>query len=121
VRGYRSFVNQCAFCHNGEGVGGARLRLLGDEEPWPHRDDLGVAELTGDPADELVFRVPSLRYVASTPPYFHDGSVETLDEAVKLMGKHQLGVAFTDPEIAELVAFLEALDAAPEARWREAP
>jgi cytochrome c peroxidase len=95
--------------------------LLGDEEPWPHRDDLGVAELTGDPADELVFRVPSLRYVASTPPYFHDGSVETLDEAVKLMGKHQLGVAFTDPEIAELVAFLEALDAAPEARWREAP
>lgn len=119
--GYRQFRRRCSFCHGGEGVGGDGFEQLGDAEPWPDRSDLGLGELTGDPDDALVFRVPSLRAVALTPPYFHDGSVETLREAVELMAKHQLGTTFSGEELDELVAFLEALAAEPPARWREAP
>jgi cytochrome c peroxidase len=121
--GLSLFRSRCAFCHGGDGVGGDQLRTLGEERPWPpdRRADLGLAELTGDPADEMVFRVPSLRHAASTPPYFHDGSVETLEEAIDLMGWHQQAERFTDGEVAQLAAFLRALDGAPADRWRWAP
>lgn len=123
VRGLRRFRNNCAFCHSGEGVGGDGFEVLGDDQPWPRdrREDLGRFELTGNPADTLVFRVPSLRHAASTPPYFHDGSVPDLREAVRLMGWHQLGERLSEGEIDELVAFLEALDGAPADRWRLPP
>jgi cytochrome c peroxidase len=119
VAGLRRFRRQCGFCHGGEGVGGEGFEVLGDARSWPaHRaDDLGLYELTGDPDDRLVFRVPSLRHAASTPPYFHDGSVKTLREAVRLMGWHQIGREFDEADLDELVAFLEALDGRPDPRW----
>jgi cytochrome c peroxidase len=121
--GLRLFRAQCVFCHGGDGVGGDELALLGEENPWPadRRADLGVGDLTGNPADSLTFRVPSLRHAASTPPYFHDGSVATLEEAVDLMGWHQQGVRFSSSEVGALVAFLQALDGAPADRWRYPP
>jgi cytochrome c peroxidase len=111
-RGLDFFQGNCAFCHDGPGVGGRRFEVLGDEEPWPEakRHDRGLFELTGDPDDEMVFVVPQLRNVSRTAPYFHDGSVETLAEAVELMGRHQLGEELTQGEIDDLVAFLEALE-----------
>jgi cytochrome c peroxidase len=65
--------------------------------------------VTKDPADLYVFRVPSLRNVAKTAPYFHDGSVPTLPEAVKVMARVQLGVTLNDADINDIVAFLESL------------
>ncbi len=110
--GYDFFAGNCAFCHDGAGVGGQRFERLGDRVPWPadRREDLGRAEVTGDPDDELVFLVPSLRHVGATAPYFHDGSVDTLEEAVRLMGKHQLDQTLSEEEVTQIVAFLRALD-----------
>lgn len=117
-RGMDFFRGNCAFCHNGPGVGGQRFEKLGDQVAWPsdRSQDLGRFEITGDESDKLVFAVPQLRNVGRTAPYFHDGSVETLDEAVRLMGKHQLGQELTDAEVADLVAFLQALSADPDPR-----
>jgi cytochrome c peroxidase len=123
VRGLRFFRQNCAFCHNGAGVGGNNLEVLGDAVPWPadRRADLGRYETTGDPADEMVFVVPSLRNVTQTAPYFHDGSVETLEEAVRLMGKHQLGETLDEATIDDVVAFLGALEAETIPAWAYAP
>ncbi len=65
--------------------------------------------MTKDADDLYVFRVPSLRNVAMTAPYFHDGSVATLAEAVKVMGRVQLGMKLGDAEISDIVSFLNSL------------
>lgn len=117
-RGMAFFRSNCAFCHDGPGVGGQRFEKLGDEEPWPEdrSQDLGRFEVTHDDGDRLVFAVPQLRNVGRTAPYFHDGSVETLEEAVRLMGKHQLGEELTPDVVADVAAFLRALDGEPDNR-----
>lgn len=71
--------------------------------------DTGRFQVTGLPQDQHRFKVPSLRNVALTAPYFHNGAVTTLDEAVRVMARTQLDITLTEPEVAELVAFLEAL------------
>lgn len=118
TRGAELFRGNCAFCHDGPGVGGQRFEKLGDSVPWPadRSEDLGRFEVTGDEGDKLVFAVPQLRNVARTAPYFHDGSVETLEEAVRLMAKHQLDASFADDEVADIVAFLSALSSDPDPR-----
>jgi len=83
--------------------------------------DQGRFGFTKDPVDLYVFKVPSLRNVAMTPPYFHDGSVATLGEAVKVMGRVQLGVTLDDAEIAEIVTFLGALTGALPENFVAAP
>ncbi|MFK7986230.1 MAG: cytochrome-c peroxidase [Sandaracinaceae bacterium] len=110
--GYDDFSANCAFCHDGAAVGGQRFERLGDQVEWPasRSADLGRMEVTGDTGDRLVFVVPSLRHVGRTAPYFHDGSVATLEEAVRLMAHHQLGETWDDARIAHVVAFLRALD-----------
>lgn len=122
-RGLRLFEQNCVFCHSGAGVGGSKLRELGTDRPWPsdRRDDLGRAEVTGRERDEMVFVVPSLRNVAETAPYFHDGSVETLDEAVRLMARHQLGTTLPETDVDDIVAFLGALTAEELPEWAYAP
>jgi cytochrome c peroxidase len=98
----------CITCHNGAPVGGLVYQKLGLVVPF-ESEDVGRMKVTGNEADEHVFKVPSLRNVAETHPYFHDGSVATLDEAVRLMGKHQLGKDLDDEQVALLLAFLESL------------
>jgi len=71
--------------------------------------DVGREKVTGDEADRFVFKVPSLRNVAETGPYFHDGSIATLDEAVRLMAEHQLGVTLDDAQVARIVTFLASV------------
>lgn len=114
--GYALFTTHCDFCHDGAGIGGQRFERLGDQREWPEERsaDLGRMEVTGQSGDRLVFFVPSLRHVGRTAPYFHDGSVATLEEAIALMGTYQVGVELTDAEIADLAAFLRALDADPD-------
>ena len=83
--------------------------------------DKGRFEVTHIPADMYVFKVPTLRNVAMTPPYFHDGSVPTLPAAVRVMARVQLGRALTDGEIADIVAFLESLTGQPPHDFVTAP
>jgi len=75
----------------------------------PTRADLGRFNVTGKARDRHVFRVPSLRLAALTPPYFHDGSVTTLAEAVSIMAEHQLGRTIPGQDILRIVTFLESL------------
>jgi cytochrome c peroxidase len=71
--------------------------------------DLGRFNVTGLEEDRHVFKVPGLRNVAVTPPYFHDGSARTLSDAVRVMGKYQLGKALPEEDVSLIVAFLHTL------------
>lgn len=112
-RGARLFVETgCPQCHLGALVGGHIFQKLGRVEPWPGlaaRGDRGRFQVTGAKVDEYVFKVPSLRNVAETAPYLHDGSVPTLHEQIKLMARHQLGKQLTADEIELIASFLASL------------
>jgi len=102
------FEKGCVSCHNGAAIGGGMYRKLGLVEPYA-TEDPGRQAVTGQESDRHVFKVPSLRNVAKTGPWFHDGSIQSLDEAVRLMGRHQLGVTLADEDRRAIVAFLESL------------
>jgi cytochrome c peroxidase len=105
----------CIACHQGRNVGGnmfQRFGVFGDyfaDRGHVTKADYGRYNVTGSEADRFVFRVPSLRYVAHTAPYFHDGSAATLPQAVQVMAKYQLGRALTEEQVASIVAFLKSL------------
>jgi cytochrome c peroxidase len=108
--GAKLFANLgCIVCHTGPYVGGSMFERLGARVPWPKTFDHGRKEVTGSLSDDMVFKVPSLRNVAKTAPYFHDGSAQTLNEAVHMMARHQLGVELEDDEARELEAWLGSL------------
>ncbi len=108
--GLKIFTNVgCMVCHTGEFVGGAMYQKVGVVEPWPNQRDQGRFEVTKKEVDRMMFKVPTLRNVARTAPYFHDGSVPTLEAAVSMMGKHQLGLSLADGEVAAIVAWLGSL------------
>lgn len=108
--GAKLFANLgCIVCHTGPYVGGSMFERLGARVPWPQTTDRGRGAVTGSLADDLVFKVPSLRNVTKTAPYFHDGSAPTLEVAVRMMARHQLGVELDGDEVAELEAWLGSL------------
>ena len=98
----------CTTCHNGVGIGGGMYQKFGLVKPFDTQDT-GRAEVTGNDADRFMFKVPSLRNITETAPYFHDGKVATLDEAIRLMAEHQLGRTLTDTQVGEIHAFLGSL------------
>ena len=103
----------CAACHNGVNVGGGMYAPFGVVEK-PGADilppgDKGRFMVTKTPSDEYVFKVPTLRNIALTAPYFHTGQVWDLRQAVAIMGTSQLGVQLTDDEIDKITAFLGSL------------
>ncbi|MCK4951716.1 MAG: cytochrome B6, partial [Gammaproteobacteria bacterium] len=71
--------------------------------------DYGLYNVTGDDSDRHAFKVPSLRLVTETSPYFHDGSVTKLDEAIRIMGKYQVGSDISERDINLIISFLESL------------
>ncbi|MDB5340693.1 MAG: ccpA [Planctomycetaceae bacterium] len=113
--GLRTFINTgCADCHRGAGIGGEQFRKFGVQEDYWNATgskeiDKGRFELTKDPADQYMFKVAGLRGVEMTPPYFHDGSVGTLSEAVRVMAIVQLGHEMSDQDASAIVAFLKSL------------
>jgi len=110
MSGHHEFMHGgCATCHNGPYVGGRMFQKLGVEKPWPVTTDLGRMDVTKSAADRMVFKVPTLRNVEKTGPYFHDGKVATLEEAVRLMGQHQLGTPLGDDQVGRIVAWLKTL------------
>jgi cytochrome c peroxidase len=111
LAGYRLFKEAgCVACHNGPAVGGNSFQKFGLVEPYKTSNPAeGRIAVTGDDADRFKFKVPTLRNVELTYPYFHDGAANTLKEAVDTMGRIQLGRKFSDTENAEIVAFLKTL------------
>lgn len=118
VAGYRLFKSLgCISCHQGTLLGGNLFQKIGVFRRYSSlngsvsesKKDFGRFHVTGDEADRYLFKVPSLRNVALTAPYLHDGSAATLEEVVRLMAYYQLGRNLTDDEIAYLVAFLKSL------------
>ena len=107
IRGRDLFVaNDCNFCHGGPLLMDHLFHNIGVR---PQNDDLGRFNVTGDAADLHKFKVPSLRNVALTAPYLHDGSATTLQEAVQVMARYQMGRELEDREARLIVAFLETL------------
>lgn len=120
--GLQQFVTVgCPSCHNGVYVGGAAFQRLGLAVPWPNRSDLGRFAVTKNPSDSLVFKVPTLRNIEHTDPYFNDGKVATLNEAVQLMAKHQLGRNLTEVQTGSIVTFLKTLTGTVPAEYVAAP
>jgi cytochrome c peroxidase len=113
--GLRTFVaTGCAGCHNGALFGGTQFRKFGVvKDYWIEtgsaKPDAGRFAMTKKEEDKYFFRVPMLRNVARTAPYFHDGSVDSLERAVKIMGRVQLGRELDDDTVALITAFLESL------------
>ncbi|MGB4498558.1 MAG: cytochrome-c peroxidase [Methylococcaceae bacterium] len=106
----------CTSCHSGAAFNGAgtfqKFPTIADgflEAKYHFTKDKGVAEVSKKTEDEHFFKVPTLRNVALTAPYFHNGSVATLEDAVKVMAKVQLGKDLSKDETADIVAFLNAL------------
>ena len=114
--GLETFINTgCITCHMGPGLGGQMYQKFGliNGPYWDYTGseghDEGRFEATGNEADKYFFKVPALRNVEKTSPYFHDGSVADLGEAVKIMAKTQLNKDLTDAEVQSIVTFLNAL------------
>ena len=113
--GLKTFVSTgCAGCHNGVNLGGKTLQKFGlTKDYWletgSEKPDPGRFAVTKKEEDRYVFRVPMLRNVAKTAPYFHDGSVERLDRAVRVMASVQLGRTLDDAAVASIVSFLDSL------------
>ena len=111
VAGYKLFKESgCVACHNGPAVGGNSFQKMGVLEAYTGSSPIdGRMAVTGKDADRFNFKVPTLRNVELTYPYFHDGEAATLTQAVDIMGRLQLGKKFTEEENAKIVAFLKTL------------
>ncbi|WP_417616574.1 cytochrome c peroxidase [Parasphingorhabdus sp.] len=108
--GLSQFINVgCVQCHNGPLLGGMMYQKVGKFKAYANRKDLGRYDVTGREEDKFVFKVPQLRNAALTAPYFHDGNVKTLAEAIDLMGVMQLDEELTDEQIRSIMHFLTAL------------
>lgn len=114
--GYETFKSVgCIACHQGANVGGnmyQRFGVLGDyfkDRGNVTEADYGRFNVTHNEADRFVFRVPSLRNVEYTAPYFHDGSAQTLPQAIQVMATYQLGRSLSDRQVTVIEAFLKSL------------
>ena len=127
LAGYQAFkANDCATCHYGKTLGGQSFELMskyGDyfadrKESRPdiayNDDDNGLFGFTGKAEDMHKFKVPNLRNISKTAPYYHDGTIESLEEAVRLMFHYELGKTATDEQVASITTFLKALDGESE-------
>ena len=115
IRGYNKFLEYgCSTCHEGPTIGGKRFQKIGKMENFfkgrePNDSDLGLFNISKRQSDRFKFRVPSLRNVALTAPYFHDGSAQTLEDAVSTMALVQLGDELPTEDRDDIVDFLKSL------------
>jgi cytochrome c peroxidase len=108
--GFNAFVDVgCVTCHYGPYVGATSFQKVGLVKAWPNTKDRGRYEVTQQDVDYMVFRVPSLRNVALTGPYFHDGSVSSLEEAIRMMARHQLGTELSPERVTAIATWLASL------------
>jgi cytochrome c peroxidase len=114
-KGLRTYIDTgCIMCHSGPYAGGQVYQKSGIFEPyWKYTKsdpiDEGRYVVTKNEADKYVFKVPTHRNVAKTAPYFHDGSVDKLEDVVWIMGKIQLGKDLNQSQVGEIVTFMKSL------------
>ncbi|KEO73120.1 cytochrome-c peroxidase [Anditalea andensis] len=126
-RGFSIFIESgCQTCHDGPALGGIQYRRFGEiNDFWTLNNkigkDKGMIMLTDNPGDLYKFKVPSLRNIEKTYPYFHDGSIWDLETSIHIMAKSQLNLDMTDEEIEDLVAFLKTLTGEVPERARQIP
>lgn len=122
VVGFKVFSDVgCVSCHTGEYLGGSTFQKAGLVREWPNQADQGRFEVTGVAADKMMFKVPTLRNIRKTAPYFHDGSVRMVEEAVTMMGRHQLDVELTESEVASIVSWFDALTGEAPTNYADPP
>ena len=111
LNGYKIFKESgCTICHNGAQLGGQSFQKMGVVRPYKTTNTAeGVKAISGRDQDRMTFKVPMLRNIELTYPYFHDGAVWTLEESVSIMGDLQLGKRYTKQEIKDITAFLKTL------------
>jgi cytochrome c peroxidase len=116
-QGYDLFKEYgCVSCHQGVNIGGNLFQnfgVIGDyfkDRGNLTKADLGLFNVTGKEEDCYFFKVPSLRNISLTPPYFHDGSAKTLEQAVRVMGKYQLGRQLSQNDTDLIIKFLNTLN-----------
>lgn len=101
----------CIRCHSGNLLGGTSFQKVGSVRPYvTDNSSKGRMDVSGKPWDEMMFKVPTLLNVERTAPYFHDGAVKTLPDAVKKMADIQLDMSLSEKQVEEIVAFLESLN-----------
>lgn len=121
LAGLELFTARCASCHMGPGFGGAMYQKLGLIKPYETKD-FGRFEATKNEAEKYFFKVPSLRNIAKTAPYLHDGSIGTLKEMVSVMAEHQTAQgALSDAEMSHVLAFLNSLTGTIDAEYIAKP
>jgi len=115
-KGYALFQSYgCVSCHQGVNVGGNMFQTMGvfgnyfEDRGNINKADAGRFSVTGKASDQHKFKVPSLRLVTLTAPYFHDGSIDSLDEAIQIMARYQLGRMIPDKDVQAIIAFLISL------------
>ncbi|WET01336.1 cytochrome c peroxidase [Flavobacterium sp. YJ01] len=124
-KGLNSFIdNGCITCHGGVALGGQMFQKFGvygdySKMTGSKKIDKGLYDLTKKDGDLFLFKVPSLRNVEKTAPYFHDGSVNSLKESIKIMGKLQLNKDISDKDADDMVAFLKTLTADVDKKYKE--
>jgi cytochrome c peroxidase len=122
ITGLKLFTDLgCMTCHTGEFVGGSMFQKVGVAAAWPNQDDQGRFEVTKLDSDRMLFKVPGLRNVAKTAPYFHDGSAKTLEEAVTLMARYQVGEELNPRDVSSIVSWLGALTGELPAEYIKPP
>lgn len=124
-KGLTSFIdNSCITCHMGVALGGQMVQkfgVYGDYQKYTHskKTDKGLYDFTKKEGDQFLFKVPGLRNVEKTGPYFHDGSVASLKEAVQIVGKLQLDKDISDSDADDIMAFLKTLTADVDAKYKQ--
>ncbi|MEN6601556.1 MAG: c-type cytochrome, partial [Bryobacteraceae bacterium] len=108
--GFNTFVTAgCQTCHSGALLGATMYQRLGVIKPYPDQADQGRFQVTKSEADKMVFKVPSLRNIEKTGPYFHDGKVGTIEDAVARMSEYQVGKKLSPEQIQSIVTWLKSL------------
>lgn len=109
--GLTTFIEKgCVACHNGPLLGGQLFMKMGIVHPYPNKIDKGVGGITHKAGDNYFFKVPSLRNILNTAPYFHDGAATTVEQAIEDTGWHQLGIKLNKDEINEIKTFFNTLN-----------
>lgn len=111
----------CSACHTGPTMGGQMLQKAGVVHPWPNQKDKGYFEVSKNPAHKMVFRVPPLRNVSETAPYFHDRTGRSLRRAIYLITIHEQGMYLASDEIVLIEAFLKSFTGKLPTRYIQSP
>lgn len=98
----------CYTCHTGSNFGGQMMQKMGAIEPWPNQKDQGYFHVTKNPSHKMIFRVSPLRNIEKTPPYFHDGTSKRIWDAIKKMGRYEMGIYIGVSDILKMQSFLKS-------------